>query len=123
MTYIKRINLLSSLRDSAIDREAKQIIKNIYDLEFKKLQRESAKYIAEEMHYLIRSNTLIIDKIFNDINLELLSSWSLITLLRTNLNIKSKLNNWDYVLTYTEKYLDQIGLDSKKELHGITLGN
>ena len=57
------------------------------------------------------------DSLFKNIEYRMLSSWSLIALLRSTYCFKSKIPDWESLYNYTKDYFEESGLDTKKELY------
>ena len=103
--------------------EAHKIINKIYKLEAEKESKEACIYIASQLHFLNRdiSGTHIVIHLFKNIEYRMLSSWSLIALLRSTYCFKSKIPDWESLFNYTKDYFEESGLDTKKELYGLDL--
>lgn len=103
--------------------EANKIISKIYKLESEKESKEACIYIVSQFHFLNRdiSGTPIVKELFKTIDYRMLSSWSLIALLRSTYCFKSKIPSWLSLYNYTKEYFDKEGLDTKKELYGLDL--
>ena len=103
--------------------EAHKIINKIYKLEAEKESKEACIYIASQLHFLNRdiSGTHIVIHLFKNIEYRMLSSWSLIALLRSTYCFKSKIPDWESLYNYTKDYFEESGLDTKKELYGLDL--
>lgn len=103
--------------------EANKIISKIYKLESEKESKEACIYIVSQFHFLNRdiSGTPIVKQLFETIDYRMLSSWSLIALLRSTYCFKSKIPNWISLYDFTKNYLEENGLETKKELYGLDL--
>ena len=107
--------------DKAYQHEADKILSKIYRLEVEKESREACIYIVSQFHLLNRDpkGFKIIQAIFNTVEYRMLSSWSLIALLRTTYYCKQKIDTWQSLYDFTRDYFEVSGLDTKKELHGL----
>ena len=103
--------------------EANKIISKIYKLESEKESKEACIYIVSQFHFLNRdiSGTPIVKQLFETIDYRMLSSWSLIALLRSTYCFKSKIPNWISLYDFTKNYLEENGFETKKELYGLDL--
>lgn len=116
--YKKSMNTFSDADNEKSKQIARCILENIYDLENKNLHKESAIYITEQSHLTSRYNTFVLETIFKDLNFKVLSSWSLVALLRNTFWSKDRLPRWYDLLNYTIKYYDFYYLN-KKDLFGL----
>lgn len=114
LTKIKILNL--SEEENII--ESQKILNHIYFLEFLNSTKDCCIYITEQLHLTLRYNISIAYYIFENIDFKLLSSWSLIPLLRNTYSYKNKIPRWYDLLNYTIKYYDFYYLN-KKDLFGL----
>lgn len=93
----------------------------VYYLEFESKSRDACTYLHKNvLFYPMHSGDLeFITYLFNTIDIHKLSSFSLITLLRTTSTYKKELPMWHDVLYHTISVVTNEGLDPKKELYGM----
>ena len=94
------------------------ILSDIYELESKGLHKECATYISEQLHLSLHHNTLVSKVVFRDLDFKVLSTRSMIALLRYTLWSRDSLPRWYDLLDYTVKYYDDNNLD-KMDLFGL----
>lgn len=95
-----------------------QILSDIYELESKGLHRECAIYISEQLHLSLHYNTLVSRVVFKDLDFSLLSTWSMIALLRNTFWSRDSLARWYDLLDYTVRYYEDNHLN-KNDLFGL----
>lgn len=98
--------------------EAEKILNHIYSLESNAFTKDCCVYITEQLHLILRYNFFIVNYLFENIDFKLLSSWSLIPLLRNTYWYRNKLSRWYDLLNHTIKYYDFYYLN-KKDLFGL----
>lgn len=94
------------------------ILSDIYELESKGLHRECAMYISEQLHLSLHYNTLVSRVVFRHLDFNVLSTWSMIALLRYTLWSRDSLPRWYDLLDYTISYYDENNLN-KMDLLGL----
>ncbi|MDA3439638.1 hypothetical protein [Acinetobacter bereziniae] len=98
-------------------------INKLYSLEQLDKGHQASIYSTVLMHYAIRcESTHDISIFFEYLNISLLTSWSLIALLRSTNAYKNDIKFWRdlYLLTYSK--VESEGLNPKQELYGLDRG-
>lgn len=96
-----------------------QILSDIYELESKGLHKECAIHISEQLHLSLHYNTSVSRIVFKDLDFNVLSTWSMIALLRCTLWNRDLLPRWYDLLDYAVKYYDENNLD-RRDLFGLS---
>jgi hypothetical protein len=93
----------------------------VYYLDSSNKQKDACTYLHKNVLFQpMHSGDLeFITYLFNTIDIHKLSSFSLITLLRTTSCYKKEVSKWAEVLKYTDSLLKSEGIDSEKELYGM----
>lgn len=105
-------------KDGGVEDISHHILSDIYKLEGKGLHRECAIYISEQLHLSLHYNTLVSRVVFRDLEFNLLSTWSMIALLRYTLWSRDSLPRWYDLLDYAVEYYDDNNLN-KMDLFGL----
>lgn len=95
----------------------------IYKLEATSRGREASAYMAVLMHHAIRSeDTRFLKYFFETLNKSNLTSWSLISLLRSTNVYKNNIPLWKDLYLYTQEVVIKEGLNPKREMYGLDRG-
>lgn len=94
------------------------ILSDIYKLESKGLHKECAIYISEQLHLSLHYNNFVSVVVFRDLDFKMLSTWSMIALLRNTLWSRESIPRWYDLLDYTVQYYDDNNL-KKMDLFGL----
>ena len=116
--YAKTVVRLSSANPDKVKEIVQNILSKVYHLESKCLFRECSIYITEQLHFSLRYNVAISEELFKEVDFKLLSTWSLIALLRNTIWSKEVLPRWYDILDHTVNHYEQYNLD-KRDLFGL----
>lgn len=96
-------------------------IQKIYLFETEGKSREACIFIVETLFEYKRLDNpeLILNSFFDEINFRLLSSWSLIGLLRSTFMFRNKIEAWRDLYDFTYNYLSDNNLNAERELYGL----
>lgn len=96
-------------------------IQKIYLFETEGKSREACIFIVETLfEYKYSENPeLILNSFFSLLDFNLLSSWSLIGLLRSTFIFRNKIKVWRDLYDFTYKYLLDNNLNAERELYGL----
>ena len=116
--YAKTVVALSNANPDEVKEVVQHILSKVYHLESKGLFRECSIYITEQLHFSLRYNVAISEELFKEVDFKLLSTWSLIALLRNTIWSKEVLPRWYDILDHTVNHYEQYNLD-KRGLFGL----
>lgn len=98
-------------------------INKLYILEILDKGRDASVYSVVLMHYAIRYSEIDhINEFFRLLDGHLLTSWSLIALLRSTSKYKAKIEAWKDLYYFTYSKVQDEGLNPERELYGLNRG-
>ena len=95
----------------------------IYKLEATNRGKEASAYMTVLMHHAVHYEDLkFLNHFFSSLDRSILSSWSLIALLRSTNVYKNDISLWKDIYLFTRNVVSEEGLNPKREMYGLDRG-